>query len=310
MSILKRINLKNAMIFSIYYSLFLIKECFAIDFIEIKKLSLYDLYFVVLDTGLFLYDFKTPNCSIIQSFNSTVYKSYSNKIKLYELQQKNNSYIFCLVNEYLFIYDEINNHMISYKLNKLRNNLYYYYDLLPYKLNNNISFILCLNKDTTNLSFYYYNFLVNESISEPKEIVFNNMNIQNQKINCQIISNLSYIKCFYHERFNNSYYLSSISFQINDMSINITDTFNLNIEKTILEIKVAKSLNNNFFICILKEDSSNYDKPFCYINSFSYNNYSLIECYDNNYNNYDKNYKVLYFDETDEFMYIIISIVH
>jgi hypothetical protein len=60
---------------------------------------------------------------------------------------------------------------------------------MPYKIeNNNISFIIAFNSETTNLFFYYYNFDLNEELNEPKEIIFNDMNIQNKMIRCQINS--------------------------------------------------------------------------------------------------------------------------
>ena len=74
---------------------------------------------------------------------------------------------------------------------------------MPYKIeNNNISFIMAFNNDTTNLVFYYYNFDLNKGINEPKKKIFNDMNIQNKKIRCQINSNSTFIICFYYSQNN------------------------------------------------------------------------------------------------------------
>ena len=45
-----------------------IKAIFAGEFIDLLKLSLNDNYFVVLDTGFYLYNFNTFNCSLIHKF--------------------------------------------------------------------------------------------------------------------------------------------------------------------------------------------------------------------------------------------------
>ena len=87
---------------------------FAGVFIDIKKIPLHNTYFVVLDTGLYLYNFNNSECSIIHKFNSSVFRSSNNKINLTELEDNFNSYIFCLVNEFLFIFNSQNNKTLSY----------------------------------------------------------------------------------------------------------------------------------------------------------------------------------------------------
>ena len=70
------------------------------------------------------------------------------------------------------------------------------------------------------------------------------------------------------------------------------------------------SYNNNFFICftVLKGE---HNIPTCYINNYISNNFSKIAC---NYNkfeiNYNINYKVFYFKETDDFMFISRRILY
>ena len=68
---------------------------------------------------------------------------------------------------------------------------------MPYKIeNNNINFIIAFNNDKSNLIFYYYDFNLYENISEPKEIIIENMNMQNKMVRCQLNSYKSFIKCF------------------------------------------------------------------------------------------------------------------
>ena len=112
MSIFSIIKFRNIILFI----LLSFKSVLARVFIEIKKLSPYDSYFVVLDTGLYLYNFNIFECLIIQEFNNTIYKSKNNKVILQELNYENNSYMICIVNEFLFIFNENNNKTYIYQI--------------------------------------------------------------------------------------------------------------------------------------------------------------------------------------------------
>ena len=82
------------------------------------------------------------------------------------------AYIFCLVNEYLFIYNEYTFQIFNYKINEYSLFNEGYYNLIPYKIENNITnFIITFNNEETKLFFYYYKFDINEDISEPKIIL-------------------------------------------------------------------------------------------------------------------------------------------
>ena len=268
-------------------------------FVDIKKLNLYDSYFVVLNSGLYLYNFNTMDCSIILEFNSTVYKSSDNKINLTELYDDQNSFIFCLVNEYLFIFNEKNNETYSYKIDDITDimNIGGYYNLMPYKYeNNNISFIIAYNQMSAFLYFFYYNFPLNDSINEPKEkmIVFS---IEDNMIRCQIIPKISSIKCFYYYN-NTQNYLKSVEFLIKEKEMTITQNTenSYEVNNIINQIKLTKAYNNNLFICILINNT-----PKCYINIDSKNELKEIDCEHTNY--WLSTYKVLYFNTTGEFLF-------
>ena len=138
-----------------YFCSFLIKSTYSNIFIDIKKLNLYDSYFVVLDSGFYLYNFKTLDCSFILGFNSTVYRdSGDNKIILDELHNEKDSLILCLVNQFLFIFNEKYNKTFSYKIedNVFPDNTNFYYNLLPYKIKGQkISFIIVSHKSANKL---------------------------------------------------------------------------------------------------------------------------------------------------------------
>ena len=301
MFLLPRMNFTNFIIIYIYIIFLLIKLLFGNVFIDIKKLSLSDSYLVVLDTGLYLYNFKNFDCSIILNFNSSVYRNTTNKVILNELNDENNLYILCLVNEYLFIFNENNNKTISYQINDFNLSPDKYYDLLPYKFQqNNISFIISYLNEPIIMTFYYYNFTLKNDIIAHIEISFDNFEINNNnKISCQINSYLSTIKCFFHDIIDNKKYISTASFLIQDMNIIFDGIshFETDNSANINQLKTAKSVNNKFFICF-----SENAHPVCCINDYSTNEISEINCKFGY--GYGPNYKVLYFNETNQFMLI------
>ena len=188
------------------YFFILVKVSFAGIFIDMKKLTLYDIYFVILDTGLYLYDFKSSEFSVLHEFNNHELRTYDNNISIKELNYRQRAYILCLVNQYLFLFNEYNYKVWNYTIKEIEPFKGNYYNIMPYKIENkNISFIIAFNNNTTNLSFYFYNFNLTKSINEPKEIKFNNLNINNKMVRCQINSNSTFIICFYYTKYNPFY---------------------------------------------------------------------------------------------------------
>jgi len=201
---------KNIIIIELYYILILIKTFSTDTFIDIKKLSFNNDYFVILITGLYLYDSNFKHCSLIHQFTKQEYiNNQTNKIDIAELYNEQKAYIFCLVNKYLFILDEYTYQLFDYQINEIysfkEND---YYNLMPYKIENNeMNFIITFNNETNNLYFYSYNFQLNQKILYNPEIIkMDNLNIENKMIRCEMNSNLTFIICFYHSK-NNSFYL-------------------------------------------------------------------------------------------------------
>ena len=264
----KEFKLTNLIAIEFYYILILIQGSFEEEFIDIKKLSIYDSsYFVIFDNGLYLYDLNALNYVIIHEFNSDEFLDSNNIINITELYYGHKAYIFCLINKYLFILNEFTFKMFNYQINEVSNYNDNYYNIMPYKIeNNNISFIIAFNEDNANLIFYYYNFNFDEAIIQPKEIKFTDMNIQNKIIRCTINSYFTFIICFYYSKDNAQNYLASTIFYINDMNLEKGNTFSLfdNLNE-IKQIKLAMSYNDKFFVCF-----TNDEIPICLINDFSY----------------------------------------
>ena len=150
-----------------------IKVVFSGLFIDIKKLSSFNKYFVVLDTGLYLYNLNDNDCVLIRQFS--INKTVNDRIILDSLSDGKNHYILCLVDKLLFIFNE----------------------------NNNISFITVFNNGTSRLTFYYYNISLTENINTTKKIDHDVVaGIKDKMIRCKIIPNKSSIKCFFYKHNN------------------------------------------------------------------------------------------------------------
>ena len=155
---IKDFRLSNFIIIELYYILISIKVSLAGVYIDMKKISLYDSYFIILDSGLYLYDFNTLDYISIYEFSNELGEA-NNIINITELYSLNKAYIFCLINEYLFIYNEYTYKIMNYRINEIVPFNDYYYNIMPYKIeNNNISFIIAFNKNINKLIFYFYNF--------------------------------------------------------------------------------------------------------------------------------------------------------
>ena len=295
-------NYNYFFLFNLLISIISIKLTFAGEFIDLKKLSSCDAYFIILDTGLYLYDFNSNDIYLIYEFKENEYKGSNNKINLNELYYKFKAYIFCLVNEYLFIFKEYTYKLKKYKINEIKNfNYGDYYNILPYEIKNNITtFILAFNNNTDNLFFYYYNFNLNESILEPKVITTNDINVQNKMIRCEINYFSTFIICFYYSNKSLKKYFSSKIFKLKDMEFILDITLNLTETNNVInQIKLAKSYNDKLFVCFLIGGHLS-----CFINNINHNLYEWekIKC------NFDTDigtgYKVFYFTESDDFMFV------
>ena len=113
MFIFNEYRLRNIIILELYYIIISIRFIFAGEFIDMKKISSFNSYFVILDTGLYLYDFNSFDLALIYQFQNE-YKDTNNKINLTELYYRYRAYIFCLVNEYLFIFNEYTYKVLNY----------------------------------------------------------------------------------------------------------------------------------------------------------------------------------------------------
>ena len=268
-------------------------------FKDIKKLSFDDKYFVVLNKGLFLYNSNLLNCALITRFNSSVYKKDNDIIITKELIYDNIYYMFRMVNKYLFLFNEKNNITNSFLIDEDDIIPTNYYDLFPYKVENNfLRFILLFNNDTSR--FYISSYKISLETLKMEKIntkYFTLNNIINKLVKCLFNEHKSDIYCFYAAQINNINYLQSIRVMsldkdhVSTNSIsNITST-----DKVINDIKVVLSSSDKFFIGIFIDGNLHY-----FINYYFSKILEKIGCNDGGKSSMD--YKLNYFEETKEFV--------
>ena len=240
-------KLNNLITIKLYILLILIKASLEDVFIDIKKLSIYNYsYFVILDTGLYLYNFNSEHCSLIHKFNKNEFKVSDNKLILTEFKNGYKAYIICLINEYLFIFNEYTYTLFDYKLNEINSFGDNYYNLMPLKAeNNNISFIIGFYKDIETLGFYFYNYNLDEDIVKNNQIFFDKMNINNKMVRCQNSYNSTFIICFYDSKDKSLNYFTETIFYIKDMNlIKGKTTKIIKVNDNIVQIKMVVSYND------------------------------------------------------------------
>ena len=236
-------------------------------FIEIKSLKSGN-YFAVFDNGLYSY-----NSNFAQDKNLIEIRvnSSSNLIIIKHIHQED-IYIFCLINNYLYIYGENNKKLLSFKMNNLIEDellKYEYYNIIPYNDGEKMKLIISSLKEELkagscfwifgcwDYNYYYYNvykyynfnfknnkldyeFKNSRSFSIPSELL-------NEKNICHILDSSFTIKCIYYDNayfFPLQYKIEKKEFKKSKIHI-YYENFNFS------EIASSKSDKNNYLICPL-----------------------------------------------------------
>ena len=270
-------------------------------FRDIKKLSFNNNYFVILNTGIYIYNKYLLDCKLIFNLEHSPLNQNSNyQIITTELIDNNRNYILSMINEYLFIFNEETNKIFFIQLDKEYIIPTNYYTLLPSKIRDNIlSFIIALYKDSSNIIFYYNELsLDEEKIIESKNQIYNVNYINNKFVRCLINNYLSQIYCFFFQTINNINYFNSAYFFINETESNFINCFQdynylTDINNDIKDLAVILSDNNKFLIIIYLDVINTY------INDYSTNILEKIDCLSGI--KPTLNYKINYYKETREF---------
>ena len=217
-------------LFFLFIFLLLTKESKSVTdiFKDIIKLSLNNNFFVILNTGIYIYNNYLLDCKLIFDFAySSINLNLDYKIITTELIDNKQYYILSMINEYLFIFNEETNKIFFIKFNNEYLIPTDYYTLLPYKIfENNLCFIIALYKDSSNIIFHYRELsLDEEKIYKFKEQNYNNNNINNKFVKCLINNDLFQIYCFFFQKNNNVNYFKYAYFHINETENNFLNCF-------------------------------------------------------------------------------------
>ena len=125
--------------------------------LNIKGISSSGEYFVILDNGIYIYDYNITQCLKFHSFSN----NNNDKASISEFISNDKNYIAFLINYYLYIYNASNYEINHFYLGDLPEDEYESYDAILYDVqNNNFFFIISLIQSnwlsTKNIKYLYY----------------------------------------------------------------------------------------------------------------------------------------------------------
>ena len=276
------------------------------NFLKLKELSTGE-YFVIFEKSINIYNSDFTHCSSIFSFNNSDINPNLNNIDNITIseyyQDENQIYVLCLINEYLFIYNYINNNLTTHKLIELKIYLTeesdpYYYNFIPYKVgdSNDIYFIVSLIHHHRVFLFKYY-------IESFQNVIFGDsyqpykVDISRTQISCQIIYFPSiHLECF--SSYDRKKQLINIEFDISTSQEEKKDLKS----NDFLYYKIKSSIsfdNKKKVICTI--DKFNSSSCLHNIQEIQNENYELIGSTSiENCNDFD----IYFFNETNQFVLI------
>jgi len=141
-------------------------------FIEAKNLNS-GFFFVVFDTGLSVYDNNLAYYKFHLDFSEQI-KDFDNIIILKHIYE-GNIFIFCLIKDKLFIYDDNKSKLFEFEMTSLIDIKlleYKYYSIIPYNKNSNLNLIIytikeqiiCWNYNCREYTYRYYNYYIDFNI--------------------------------------------------------------------------------------------------------------------------------------------------
>ena len=312
-------------------------------FIEAKNLNS-DFFFVVFDTGLYVYDNNLAYCKFHSDFSEQI-NDFDNIIILKHIYEEN-IFIFCLIKDKLFIYDDNKSKLFKFEMTSLIDIKlleYKYYSIIPYNKNSNLNLviytiekeIICRKKNCREYTYRYYNYYINFNIKfendnlslislknsfyEVYPVLFNEKNL------CYFFDSFSTIKCIYYQdkyydnldyniiesKFYNSYYYFSyyeyLIFEYcpkHSWEIDLFETY---------DIVSSKSKSENYLVCSLY--IINYYEIYNYYKKIKFNITECILCepsdtfddcpiIENSYYEGCSNIETYYFTENDRFVLV------
>ena len=285
-------------------------------------------YFIISSNGIIVYSYDFRVNKTIYNFNENEKEYYNNnKIVISQYSPNNEFYIFCLIKgESLLFFDYKNCSIKNIEITGISKKEEYYYNIIPYKLNNNsleyiityISFFNAANSGYYQINFFRFKISSLENIQDNILISNNTFSIVGKPDNtelfydyelnlrCQIIySNLPKLICFYSS--DSFTKLVGTSFDIENNFIKINSSEYEYINEYIDDIKSSSSnYDTKIFVCtsldLLNNNAFLYNETICFL--FDIINYTFEIKYKDDYNNFITNY----FKESNE--YVLIGFIN
>ena len=159
--------------------------------LNIQRISSSGEYFVILDNGIYIYDYNITQCLKFHSFSN----NNNDKASISEFISNDKNYIAFLINYYLYIYNSSNYEISYFYLKDLPEDKYESYDVILYDVqDNNFFFIISLIQSnllsTKNIKYLYYkiNYYSSKVINENSKKFEDGKKISEIKPSCHIFS--------------------------------------------------------------------------------------------------------------------------
>ena len=193
-------------IFLLFY-LFLIHYAYALSsFLDIKKISTNGDYLILLDCGLYIYNYEKQKCEFIRDIKESNLnkKDINNNIIISKIEniKRNVIKITVLINEHLFIYTYPNKNVEYILLNSLVDKLHNIYPFIAQIDDDK----LIINSIKYEYDFYfhiksyiYYNYLQTQNTNKSEKNIFSDFS--NKKPFCLFDTYNKIIKCIYYKNY-------------------------------------------------------------------------------------------------------------
>ena len=277
--------------------LYLIKYVIS-SFKSLKRISENGDYLVILDNGLYIYNFAKLKCRTITNYEASIFKSNEddNYILISDKEVDNSMEIkiAVLINKYLYIisFDGNDDNLINLVIQNLSDEKIYPFNVQVDGYNLIINYIKKDRPKHSIESFHFNDYLsITDNNRQTKKY---DDEITNRPI-CKLDNNSSLIKCIYVHFFDNHLYFLSIDISNYKykkvQEINIEETWFTNYEIITLTfsriIDLVCLYRNSEIVCYFKQNSGN---------SFTKINY--------NFGNQCSKFNTYYFEEKNEFFLV------
>ena len=261
-----------------------------------------DKYLVILDNGIFLYNHDF-------TIKKTIWNKEFNRIKNIDIKKhiyNDNTYIFCIINNNLYFYDDNKNNIKNFD-SLVNDNMINYFNIIPYNTKDNklnCIKILCdysyyydyyLSFDYYNIDFHNNNNINRRNrLSNVKEV---NEYLYHKRSICQSLISYNIIECLFYD---NKYYLN-LKYDIKKDAIKSSFEWWYFPDFNFIEFTSSKSEKNNYLICpLFLEINDEYNFTQCKLcdNDRDFSRSLFIE---NSYEEDCSHIKAFYFEETKKF---------